>query len=241
VARQFPDYIKRTIAYDKYSQHFVVRLFDLHGKIRYIHVTQTEIADNVTRGGGSWMDNSGKDENAWPSVIETAYAKMFDTNPKDGLTEGYNKIAAGGWPKDAMMAITGFFGSELSFHPVAGLTRAQSIELLGSRVARALKQKRFVSLWTIPETSTAVQQLLAQLLGIPVPQDGLVDDHVYTVLGATQDLGGEWSIVLRNPWGTNIGTGEGLETADATVTVSLQRLVNTGGLKSFRISDQRIR
>ena len=60
------------------------------GHIQYIHVTHAELADNIARHGGSRMDNTGKDQIAWPAVFETAYAKMFDSNPKDGLLEGYN-------------------------------------------------------------------------------------------------------------------------------------------------------
>jgi hypothetical protein len=239
VAKQRPQYIKNTIAYDKISHHFIVRLFDMTGKIKYIHVTQKELADNIIRGGGSRMDNTGKDEKAWPSVFETAYAKMFDSNPKDGLAEGYNKIANGGWPKDAMMAITGFLGSELKFKIEPPLSRAQSLELLGSRVALALKQRKFVTLWSVPESDG--RTLAQKLLGLPIKQDGLVDDHVYTVLSMKQGPGGAWTVNLRNPWGTNMGVGEGRDAQSPIIAVLLQTLVDTGGLQSFRVSDARLR
>ncbi len=239
VVRQRPDYIKHTIAYDKVSQQFVVRLFDMAGKIKYIHVTQTELKDNIARQGGSRMDNSGKDERAWPAVFETAYAKMFDSNPKDGLLEGYNKVSNGGWPKDAMMAITGFLGDELKFVVTPPLSRAQATELLGARVARALKIKKFVTLWSIAETDN--RTLVAKLAGIPVTQDGLVDDHVYTVISMTQAVHGGWTVNLRNPWGTNLNVGEGKDAKSALISVSLDLLVSTGGLQSFRVSDKRLR
>ena len=239
VARQRPQYIKSSIAYDRASHHFIVRLFDMQGKIKYVHVTQTELADNINRQGGSYMDNTNKDENAWPAVFETAYAKMFDSNPKDGLAEGYNKIANGGWPKDAMMAITGFLGTEIAFTMEPPLTREQAIELLGSRVALALKQKKFVTLWSVPEIDK--RNWLEKALGTPVPQDGLVDDHVYTVLSMTQAGHGAWTVNLRNPWGTNMGVGEGKDAASALISVPLRTLVDTGGLRSFRVSDRRLR
>lgn len=239
VARQRPDFIRNTISYDKPSQHFVVRLFDMHGKVQYIHVTQHELADNIARQGGSRMDNTGKDQRAWPAVFETAYAKMFDSNPKDGLLEGYNKVAHGGWPKDAMMAITGFTGDELKFVVNPPLSRAQATELLGSRVARALKLKKFVTLWSIPETDNRTQ--IAKLAGAPIEQDGLVDNHVYSVISMTQAAHGGWTVNLRNPWGTNLNVGEGKDVKSALISVSLDLLVNTGGLESFRVSDQRLR
>ena len=239
VARQRPDYIRHTISYDKTSHQFVVRLFDMAGKIKYIHVTQSELADNIARQGGSRMDNTGKDERAWPAVFETAYAKMFDSNPRDGLTEGYNKIANGGWPKDAMMAITGFLGSELRFAVVPPLTRAQTTELLGSRVARALKLRKFVTLWSVAEADT--RSRVGRLVGAPIAQDGLVDDHVYTVVSMSQAGHGGWTVNLRNPWGTNLNVGEGRDTKSPLISVNLQTLVDTGGLESFRVSDCRLR
>jgi hypothetical protein len=239
VARQSPDYIRQTIAYDKFSQHFVVRLFDMAGKVKYIHVTQAELADNIARQGGSRMDNSGKDEKAWPSVFETAYAKMFDSNPNDGLLEGYNKIANGGWPKDAMMAITGFLGDELKFALIPPLSRMQSIELLGTRVARAIKMRKFVTLWSVAESDH--RTVVAKAAGAAIAQDGLVDNHVYTVMSMTQALHGGWTVNLRNPWGINLNVGEGSDTRSALISVALKTLVDTGGLQSFRVSDERLR
>jgi hypothetical protein len=239
VARQNPLYIRSSISYDRASQRFIVRLFDMKGKTKYIHVSQTELADNIARQGGSLMDNTGKDTRAWPAVFETAYAKLFDSNPKDGLTEGYNKIANGGWPKDAMMAITGFLGAEVKYAPVLMLNKTRALELFGARVATALKQHKVVTLWSVPEKDN--RNLLDKVLMKPITQDGLVDNHVYTVMSMTQAKSGAWTVNLRNPWGTNTGVGEGKDTKSALISVSLQTLVDTGGLDSFRISDQRVR
>ncbi len=235
VAQKHPRLIQGLIAYDKISQRFVVGLYDLNGKKKHIHVTQAEIADNIARKGGSWMDNTGKDKVSWPAVMETAYAKMHDSNPKDGLAEGYKKVVNGGWPKDAMIAITGNFGGELKFAVQPPLTHAQSIELLGSRVARALKNKLAVTLWSVPEKDgrTAAQKAA----GVAIAQDGLVDNHVYTVLSMSQSHPGKWTVNLRNPWGTNMGVGEGKDSKSANISVPLDVLVNTGGLNSFRVSN----
>jgi hypothetical protein len=234
VAKDHPLIIKNLISYDKVSQRFIVGLYDLAGKKKHIHVTQTEIIDNIKRRGGSWMDNTGKDAIAWPAVMETAYAKMHDSNPLDGLAEGYKKVVNGGWPKDAMMAIMGNAGTELKFSIQPPLTRAQSIELLGSRVARALKNRRSVTLWSIPEKDN--RTLAQKFANVPISQDGLVDNHVYTVLSLSQSNTGAWIVNLRNPWGTNMGVGEGRDSKSANISVSLETLVNTGGLNSFRIS-----
>jgi hypothetical protein len=64
----------------------------------------------------------------------------------------------------------------------------------------------------------------------------LVDNHVYTVISLSQ-AGTDWNVTVRNPWGANLGVGEGQDTASAAMTVSLQRLVTTGGLESFQVSN----
>jgi hypothetical protein len=241
VARQKPLSIRNSVSYDRASHRFIVRLFNSAGKIKYIHVSQAELADNIARQGGSLMDNTGKDTRAWPAVFETAYAKLFDSDPTDGLAEGYNKIAAGGFPEDAMMAITGFVGETLRYAPIPMLNKARVLELLGSRVATALKQKKAVTVCTKPDVD--IRTLLDIVLLKPMAKDGLVDDHVYTVMSMTQARSGAWTLNLRNPWGTNVGVGEGpnKNAKSALISVSLQTLVDTGGLDWFNISNERIR
>lgn len=233
IAAQNPRLIKGIITYDAHSHNFVVGLYDLNGKRRYVQVTQAEIADNITRQGGSWMDNRGTDQIAWPAVIETAYAKLYDTNPGDGLASGYVKISNGGWPKDAMLAITGKIGAEIKFQQYPTLSRAKSINLLGARVATALKRHRAITLWSVPERDG--RSLAQKLAKAPIARDGLVNNHVYAVISIKQSHG-NWLVELRNPWGNNLNVNEGKDSASAYISVSLDTLVNTGGLQSFRVS-----
>ncbi|MFO1425029.1 MAG: C2 family cysteine protease [Candidatus Competibacteraceae bacterium] len=233
VAQQNPRLIQDAIYYDLNSQQFRVRLYDLKGQTKFIWVTQAELEDNVKRHGGSYVDNTGKYERTWPAVIETAYAKMFDTNPADGLGEGYQKIISGGWPSDAMMAITGNAGTKVVYVYYPRLGTTGSVALLGARVSTALNQSKSVTLWSVPEKDS--RGLWQKLTGASIPQDGLVDNHVYTVVSLTQ-AGTDWKVTVRNPWGTNMGVGEGQDTASATMTVSLQNLVTTGGLQAFQVS-----
>lgn len=222
VALQNPKGITDAIHYDEPTQQFRVRLYKLNGQVKYIWVTQAELEDNVNRQGGSWVDNTGLYERIWPAVIETAYAKMFDTNPNDGLGEGYQKIVNGGWPSDAMMAITGNAGSQVGYTYYLKLGVDGSVAVLGGKVATALAQHKSVTLWSVPENGTQ--------------QDGLVDDHVYTVISMTQK-GTDWDVKVRNPWGTNMGVGEGKDQASPIMSLSLRMLVTTGGLQSFRVSN----
>ncbi|BDC47810.1 hypothetical protein F183_A01260 [Bryobacterales bacterium F-183] len=222
VAMQNPKGIKDAIYYDESTQQFRVRLYKTNGQVKYIWVTQAELEDNVNRQGGSYIDNTGLYERVWPAVIETAYAKMFDSNPNDGLGEGYQKIINGGWPSDAMMAITGNAGSQVSYTYYLKLGVDGSVAVLGGKVATALQQHKSVTLWSVPENGAT--------------QDGLVDDHVYTVISMLQQ-GTDWRVTVRNPWGTNMGVGEGKDQTSPIMTLSLRTLVTTGGLQSFRVSN----
>jgi len=232
VARENPKMIRDAISYEPSSQEFRVRLYDLKGQVQNISVTQTELEDNIKRHGGSYVDNTGKYERTWPAVIETAYAKMFDRDPKDGLGEGYSKIISGGYPADAMMAVTGNSGTQFAYHYYLLLGTAGSVAVLGAKVSAALQAHKSVTLWSVPETRTLWQWLT----GAPAAQDGLVDNHVYTVMSLAQQ-GTDWNVTVRNPWGTNQGVGEGKDTDSATLTVSLQSLVSTGGLEGFQVSN----
>lgn len=233
VAQQNPQLIRNAIHYDPVTQRFRVKLYDLKGSLKLIWVTQKELEDNVKRHGGSYVDNTGKYERTWPAVIETAYAKMFDTNPKDGLGEGYQKIINGGWPSDAMMAITGSAGTELKYKHYPSLGMAGSVALLGAKVSTALTQKKAVTLWVVPEKDN--RTFWQVITGAPVAQDGLVDDHVYAVVSIARS-GMDWKVTVRNPWGHNINVGEGRDSKGALMIVSLQKLVQTGGLEAFQAS-----
>ncbi len=234
LAQEKPSVIKDAIYYHATSTQFRVRLYDLKGVCKYIWVTQEELQDNVNRQGGSYVDNTLQYERVWPAVIETAYAKMFDSDPKNGLGEGYAKIANGGWPSDAMIAITGSAGEKVQYKYYLPLGMPGSVALLGAKISTALSQRKGVTLWSVPEKDS--RTLMEKLANLPIPQDGLVDNHVYTVVSITQ-LGLDWRVTVRNPWGTNMGVGEGMDTASATMTISLQSLVVTGGLEAFQVSN----
>lgn len=132
-----------------------------------------------------------------------------------------------------MMAITGNTGTRVAYINYPKLGMIGSVALLGSKISVALDQHKSVTLWSVPEKDS--RSFWQRLTGAPIPQDGLVDDHVYTVLSIAR-AGRDWNITLRNPWGTNMGVGEGKDTESATMVVSLQSLVATGGLESFQVS-----
>lgn len=235
VAQENPAAIRNAISYDAKTQSFNVRLYDSAGKARTINVTQAEIADNVKQGGGSTMDNTGTTARGWPAVMETAFAKMNDSNPKNGLTEGYTAIRNGGWPADAMRTVTGNAGTEVKFSQGMFETRGTALDRMGNAVATALKNDKPVTAWSVPERDS--RSLWGQMTGAANPQDGLADNHVYTVQSIAKDANGVWQVTLRNPWGHNMGVGEGKDQKSASMTIPLSELVSTGGLNSFRVGN----
>ncbi len=230
VAQQNPGLIQNAIHYDSQSGQFSVRLYGTDGKPQTVHVTQAEVADNIARHGSSTADNSGKDQRIWPAVMETAYAKMHDSNPADGLDQGYNAVINGGWPRDAMQAITGNKGSEIRFSQSWFEPKNMALDIMGRKVDAALAHGRPVTAWSVPEHG---QSWLQKLLGIPAKQDGLADNHVYSVDSIHKNSQGDWIVTLRNPWHTNMGVGEGQDSSSPTIDVPLSTLVDTGGLEAF--------
>ena len=234
VGERTPDRIKNAISYDASTGTFEVKLYknewdwDTMGyKQVTIKVTQQDILDNLTRGGGSTVDNNpGTDRPIWPAVMETALAKMKDSNWSDGLAEGYGAIQWT-WPKETMRAVTGTQGDVLE--PMQMFDTKTQAELLYMQVSGAMNDKRPVTLTTQTETP----DFWADVVGKPT-QDGLVDRHVYMVDRIYKNSSGEVMVELRNPWGNNM-VGEGNDTMNATVTVKLETLLETGGFDQFNV------
>ena len=233
VAMQQPGIITRAIRYDAKTQSFNVTLHDANGRARTINVTQREVASNIAQGGGSRRDDGVKNAPIWPDLMEVAYAKMLDTNHRNGLSEGYTDLGNGGWPKDGMEAVTGREGREVKFDQSFLESRSNALNEVGTQVAAALKSGRPVTAWSVGETDN--RSWLGKWRGDAVEQDGLVDNHVYTVTGAYKDASGNWQVQMRNPWGSNAMVGEGRDTNSAFITVPLDTLVRTGGLESFQV------
>lgn len=214
-----PDRIKDAITYDAQKGTFTVSLYqEKDGKPEKvsIEVTQADIEDNIKRGGSSTLDNTGKTTPVWPAVMEAAFAKMHDTNPADGLKEGYDAIA-GGWSRQAMYALTGEKGTDI------GLAEAKTAgtEKVFERVRDAIAEGRAVTLSTDPEPGAK--------------QDGLNDNHVYMVDRIYKNKSGEVMVELRNPYARNDYVGEGQDTKSAKVTVKLDDVIATGGFEEFNI------
>jgi Calpain family cysteine protease len=242
LAGQQPDRIKNAISYDASTGTFTVKMYKeewgwfppgYDTKEVSIKVTQQDIQDNLTRRGGSTVDNkTGVDGPIWPAVMETAYAKMNDGNWSNGLDQGYKEID-GGWAKDAMFAVTGTEGDNYS--AIGYLDSKTSADILHGVVSKALSDGRAVTLSTDPESASLYEIIKTG----KVPQDGLVDNHVYSVERIYKNSSGEVMVDLRNPWGSNNNVGEGMDTPNAVITVKLSTLIDTGGLDCFNVGPRK--
>ncbi|WP_102284248.1 C2 family cysteine protease [Ottowia massiliensis] len=235
IAEKNPQAIKDSISYDPATKSFTVRMykkelvgFHVETKEVYINVTQAELNYNLSRKGGSTIDNSVcKNGAAWPMVLETAYAKMNDSNPADGLKEGFDKIGEGGWPGDAMFTVTGKESHTVSFSSgfgsiLDGYPKLQQ-EAVYQKVSGALAEGKPVTL------SVHGESLLDQIMG---KKDNLADNHAYMVTGIRKDANGEIMVTVRNPWANN-NDGEGIDSSNAEIEVKLSDLHASGTTSSL--------
>lgn len=228
LAQQDPQAIQDAISYDPSTQSFNVTMYQKEFQLWplphtvtkpvTVNVTQEELAYNLERNGGSTVDNDPCNNGAtWPMVMETAYAKMHDSNPADGLQEGFDKIGNGGWPGNAMFTVTGKDSHTVSVDE--GLialypTTRRKHDAIYQRVNDALQSGKPVTLSVKEESS-------------PDKQDNLMDNHAYMVTDIRQDKNGEVWVKIRNPWGNN-KDGEGTDSPDAEIEVKLSDLDSNG-------------
>ncbi len=200
IANANPQWIKDRIRYDDKTGTFDVTLWDGQ-EWKHIPVTQDDIDTNIGHHGASWLDNDKPDAPLWPAVLESAYAKL--KAPNDNLGDALqNVIGKGGYPQDALEALTGNRGT--SINPQTVWLTNQHID---QSIATALANHQPVTITTTPQ-------------GVPLEQS-----HVYVVEGIS-GTGSDARVTLRNPWEHNLGTPE--NTPDPLVTVRLGDLIGSG-------------
>lgn len=204
IANADPQWIKDRIHYDDATGNFDVTLWDGH-EWKHIPVTQDDIDTDLAHNGASWVDNGQPNAALWPSVLESAYAKLKFPNESLGDALSNQKgigIGQGGYAQDATEALTGNRGTNINPQGV-WLTN----EHIDQSIASALANHQPVTISTTPN-------------GAPLDQS-----HVYIVEGIS-GTGSDAMVTLRNPWETNVNTP--INTPNPLVTVRLGDLIGSG-------------
>lgn len=231
LATQQPERIQDAIAYNAESKSFTVTLYQ-HGhggflglsdeaKPVKIEISQAElqtdlkVSDNLTHGPGSARGP------IWPAVMEAAYAEQQERQG-EGMTQGLGRIGGGGYPKNAIYALTGEQPNRVSAHDA----KSVPVDQMYDRLNGALQEGRPV--------------LLSTNYMKDVPNDGLIkgdgnSGHVYMVEGATKDAAGNVELTLRNPWGHNIAPGMGINSPDPITKVDLKTVLENGHVDELAI------
>jgi hypothetical protein len=200
IANANPQWIRDRIRYDDTTGNFDVTLWNDH-QWQHITVSQDDIDTNIADSGASWLDNDQPNAALWPTVLESAYAKL--KAPGDDLDDALkNVIGQGGRAQDAMEALTGNRGTNIN--PQTVWLTNQHID---QEIANALAHHQPVTISTTPH-------------GAP-----LKDSHVYVVEGISGS-GSDAQVTLRNPWEHNKGTP--INTPDPLVAVRLGDLIGSG-------------
>ncbi len=119
-------------------------------------------------------DSTSAHSELWISLVEKAYATWHG---------GYPNVE-GGWPLDALHALTGKTGSRLLLWDRATDRSLVTYDQLRSTLYSLQSKKR---------------AMVAYTLGRGDLLPGLVDNHAYAVL-AVYEVAGETRVLLRNPW-----------------------------------------
>lgn len=230
LAGRQPERIEKAITYNADKGTFNVTLyqeahsglFGLHHEPKpvQIEVTQAEIGKDKQVGIDSHLP-AGTKAPLWPSVMEAAYAKMSE-HAKEDIQAGLHRIDGGGYPTNAMYALTGEHDQSVT----ASKLDKMGMEAAYKELDGAIKDGRPMLLSTNPMKD--------------MPTDGLVkgdanSGHAYMLEGVTKDQAGNVMLTLRNPWGNNYDPSQGVSSPDPQVTVNLKDIIENGHLQSIDI------
>jgi hypothetical protein len=237
LAYQQPERIEKAIRYDAPAASFTVTLyksqktflgFSSKPKPVDVTVSQADIDQEVTRSGASMIGRTtGAIEATWPAVVETAYAKLAMTDGET-LSDGFDHIGNGGWPQDALYALTGERSTSVSDYSL----RHTSLERAHDQIEGALQEDRPIIL-----TTRAVEG---------APSDGLVTSdggggHAYAIENISKDQSGNVTIRARNPWGHNMDPPHGVSSQSPTVDVDLKTILENRHLQQIDFGPKPIR
>jgi Ca2+-binding RTX toxin-like protein len=198
VARRDPLYLQHSIV-DLGDSTYAVRLNNwVTGKTVYLRVDGDLPVDSA---GNLAYARLGTGNSTWAALMEKAYTWVRGNN-LDQVNPFYN-VVNGGFPEEAAMAL----GLGIN----AGANSFNTANDMGTWVSSQLLAGQDVVLCT-PKTPANPQ---------------LVGSHCYLIYGAYKNSGGQWIIQLRNPWGTDGGTGYNDGNNDGYVTLAASAIIGS--------------
>lgn len=172
IARQDPSVIKHAI-HTNPNGTYTVTFHNPDGSVSHIVVNgrlPLHDGDSIFAGYGDPPSGTNGNEELWPAILEKAYAKWQG---------GYHKIE-GGWPKNALSALTGKKSTQ--YFPASKI----DMDTLASE---------FDHHQAITVTTTGGNDRTG------LYKNGtLVHGHAYYVVGVDKKAG---TVTIQNPWGTS--------------------------------------
>jgi hypothetical protein len=246
IAAQQPDRIRDAIRYEPDASNPSAGVFHvtLHHPIRgpvEVPVTQADVEHNIQKSGGGIADNR-KGSPIWPSVMETAFAKLHDPNPQNNsLNDAYDVIGdpnRGGSLHEAMFALTGDQGHNLRYSgsPKGSSGPPGSTSLEDPPFNVPLTEKNVSRFNDASSAYAKISEALDAGKGVTlstrnaIVNDGLMPHHAYIVTGIEQrekkDGSNETWITMRNPYANNNNNpAERRDTSNPNITVSLDAML----------------
>lgn len=182
VAAQNPDLIRNAVR-DNGDGTYTVTFYEKDNGFLGIgaHYDKVEItvsgdfSDKAVQGSGDFTNGKGEKAEIWPKIVEKAYAQYKG---------GYDAIDHGGNSAEIMSLLT---GRDATQHNDLGDYSYEDMK-------RDFDNGRAIVLGT-PDNFNGVDKKTAN-------KNGLVDWHVYTVVGVGQDASGNRYVEVYNPHGT---------------------------------------
>lgn len=227
LAFQQPALIESAIRYDAERESFRVSLYEAQRnflgfqkepKKVDVEVTQADLAADFARTRNFPAPVSSSPPAVWAAVVETAYAKHA-VRPGEVLKDGFDRIDNGGWPKDALFALSGAPTDQLS----GSRLKHQKVSEVYEDLKHDLDEHRPIVLSTNPVNLKEEDGLLSSDKGA---------GHAYMVEGIRK-IDDQVKITLRNPWGHNMAPEHGIHSKDATVEVDLKTITENGHIQVF--------
>lgn len=227
LAFQQPALIESAIRYDAERESFRVSLYEAQRNLLGfkkepkrvdVEVTQADLSADFARTGNIPVPLSSSPPALWPAVIETAYAKHA-ARSGETLEDGFDRIDNGGWPKDALFALSGAPADQLT----GSRLEHQRLSDVYEDLKHDLDEHRPIVLSTNPVNLKE--------------EDGLLSSdndagHAYMVEGIRK-VDDQVKITVRNPWGHNMHPTHGIHSNDATVEVDLKTITENEHIQVF--------